>query len=255
MFIALLFLAAAMVSDPFSEIARDAQGKVGAAALNLRTGETLSLNADQLFPMQDVYKLPIAMAMLDLVDQGKFQLDQPQGADMPLRDVIRYAVSENDGTASDVLLRLMGGPYHVQHYLKDLGIVEMRVVSTEAEMAREDRQQYRNWATPRGAVQLLRLFNEGKGLSPASRDYLRELMTKTGTGPNRIKGLLPPDAVVAHKTGTSGSATNDIGLITLPNGDVMALAVFVADSTAVTDTRERVIAQIARAAFDIATKP
>jgi beta-lactamase class A len=62
--------------------------------------------------------------------------------------------------------------------------------------------------------------------------------------------------VVAHKTGTSGTsagltrATNDIGLVTLPNGRHMAIAVFVSDSPADTDTREAVIARIARAAWD-----
>ena len=49
-------------------------------------------------------------------------------------------------------------------------------------------------------------------------------MTETRAGTHRIKGLLPPEAQVAHKTGTSGtehgitSATNDIGLIQLPTG-------------------------------------
>lgn len=50
------------------------------------------------------------------------------------------------------------------------------------------------------------------------------LMTETPTGLQRIKGLLPDGTVVAHKTGTSRTvggvtaATNDVGLVTLPNG-------------------------------------
>ena len=81
-------------------------------------------------------------------------------------------------------------------------------------------------------------------------------MTTTTTGPARIKGLLPASAVVAHKTGTSGTdhgftyATNDIGLITLPDGRRIAIAVFVSDSTADRTVRERVIAEAARAAWD-----
>ena len=64
-------------------------------------------------------------------------------------------------------------------------------------------------------------------------------MTETTTGPKRIKGLLPADAVVAHKTGTSPTnseglspATNDVGIITLPNGKHIAIAIFVCNSTA-----------------------
>lgn len=83
-------------------------------------------------------------------------------------------------------------------------------------------------------------------------------MTDTHTGEHRPKGLLPPNAVVAHKTGTSGqhngitNATNDAGLITLPNGSKLAIAVFVADSPENETVREKVIAQIARAIWDAA---
>jgi beta-lactamase class A len=48
------------------------------------------------------------------------------------------------------------------------------------------------------------------------------------------------------------SATNDIGIITLPDGTHLAVAVFVSDSSADEATRESVIAQIAKAAWDSA---
>jgi beta-lactamase class A len=63
-------------------------------------------------------------------------------------------------------------------------------------------------------------------------------------------------STVAHKTGTAGShkaitaATNDIGIITLPNGTHLAIAVFVSDSAADEATREGVIAKIAKAVLD-----
>jgi beta-lactamase class A len=81
-------------------------------------------------------------------------------------------------------------------------------------------------------------------------------MTETPTGLKRLKGLLPAGTVVAHKTGTSGSAdgltaaTNDVGLITLLNGRHLAIAVFVSDSPADDATREEVIAKIAQVAFN-----
>lgn len=81
-------------------------------------------------------------------------------------------------------------------------------------------------------------------------------MTETPTGLNRIKGLLPAGTVVAHTTGTSRTvdgvtaATNDVGLVTLPNGQHLAIAVFVSDSMADDATREEVIAKVARATWD-----
>jgi beta-lactamase class A len=116
--------------------------------------------------------------------------------------------------------------------------------------------QYRNWATPVGIVDLLRAVQLGTGLSPASRSLLLQLMTDTTIGARRLKGLLPPGTVVAHKTGTSATsagvtaATNDVGIVTLPDGRHLALAVFVSDSPADLATRESVIARIARAAWE-----
>gem|GEM_PF-3234622 len=88
-------------------------------------------------------------------------------------------------------------------------------------MSKSDTVQYRNWATPKGAIALLKLLYEGKVLSAQSRELLTKLMIETPTGPRRIKGLLPRGTIVAHKTGTSSTvngitaATNGIGIISL----------------------------------------
>jgi beta-lactamase class A len=176
--------------------------------------------------------------------------------ELGVRDLLRFMVSESDGTACDVLLGLVGGPTSVTRYLRGLGVGGIVVANTEKEIGRDEATQYRNWATPRAAVALLRALHEGRGLSPPSRALLLRLMTQTSTGPRRIKGLLPARAVVAHKTGSSRTvngrtaATNDVGLVTLPNGRHLALAVFVADSRANDPTREGVIAKVARAAWN-----
>jgi beta-lactamase class A len=68
--------------------------------------------------------------------------------------------------------------------------------------------------------------------------------------------LLPPGTIVAHKTGSTGTvkgltaATNDSGVIFLPNGGELAISVYVKASTRTDDARDAVIARIARAAFD-----
>jgi beta-lactamase class A len=72
--------------------------------------------------------------------------------------------------------------------------------------------------------------------------------------------MLPTGTVVAHKTGSSRTvagltrATNDAGLVTLPDGRHLAVVVFVSDSTADDVTREEVIAKAARAAWDVWAK-
>lgn len=275
-----LFSLAAVLPQQMEEIARAAHGHVGAAAMVVETGRRTSFHGGERFPMQSVYKFPIGMAVLRDVDDGKLSLDQelrvapgdlvpkdlhsplrdehPKGnVDISIRELLRLTIAESDGTASDVLMRAAGGPERVTRYLGGLGVDGVMVATTEAEMATGPMVQYRNWATPDSAVKMLEVFQQGRGLSRSSRALLLDLMTKSTPGPKRIKGLLPPGTVVAHKTGTSGTgpdglarATNDIGLIALPNGNHLALAVFVSDSKASLEAREMVIAKIARAGWE-----
>jgi beta-lactamase class A len=259
------------LSKQINEIARSSQGRVGAAVLLLESDKFVEFN---------VYKLPIAMAVLDRVDSGSLNLEQkvkvekselvpaklrsplrdkyPHGdVELSLRELLHYNVSESDGTACDVLLRIIGGPKEVSKYLRGIGINEIVVADTEMEMSKSDTVQYRNWATPKGAIALLKLLHEGKVLSAQSRELLRKSMIDTPTGPKRIKGLLPKGTIVAHKPGTSNTvngvaaATNDIGIITLLNGKHLAVAVFVSDAKASLETREGVIARIAKSAYDV----
>ena len=263
--------------NQIERIAAVAKGRVGVAAEVLETGEWIALNPREHFPMQSVYKLPIAMAVLAQVDNAKLDLEQPvrveksdfvgsgqhspirdknpNGVELTLREVLRFAVSESDGTASDVLLKLVSAD-SVMKYLNELGVNELIVANSEKEIGSDWETQYRNWASPDGALQLLKRLHERRGISAQSQELLFKFMTETPTGPRRLKGLLPKTAIVAHKTGTSGAAngvsaaTNDIGLITLPNGRHLAVAVFVSDSPADLVTRERVIAQIAKTMWD-----
>lgn len=257
------------------QISQAAQGRVGVTATVIETEESVTLNGNQQFPMQSVYKFPIAMAVLAQVDQGKLKLDQKirvepsdvlqgsrildeksQGMEFSLAELLKYMVSESDGTSCNVLLRLVGEPRIVTEYLRSLGVNDIVVANTEKELAQDPAVKYRNYATPDATVLLLRDFHEGKGLSKSSQALLLQLMTETTTGPKRIKGLLPDGTVVAHKTGTSSTvngvtaATNDVGLVTLPNGRHMAIAVFVSDSQANDAIREEVIAKVAKAAWD-----
>ena len=260
----------------FEKIAPDAKGRVGVAVRLLESGESADLGGDERYPMHSVYKLPIAMAVLRRVDKGELKLDQvvkversdfvregmyspvrdknPNGAELTVAELLRYAVSESDGTASDVLLGLAGGPKSVMAFLDEIKVSGVNVVNSEKEIGRDWQTQYENWATPKGAVSLLAALQERRGLSAESQALLLKLTTESIPGAKRLKGQLPAGTIVAHKTGTGGtrdgvtSATNDIGIITLPDGRHLAVAVFVSDSKADEATREAVIARIAKAA-------
>jgi beta-lactamase class A len=115
----------------------------------------------------------------------------------------------------------------------------------------------RDTATPNGTVRLLERAFRGELLSATLTARLIEILKSTTTGSARIKGLLPAGTVVAHKTGTTwtvmglNGGTNDVGVILLPKeAGRLAIAVHVKGSTRDLETRERIIARIAKATFD-----
>jgi beta-lactamase class A len=266
------------LTSQFEKIATAAEGRVGVAAHVLESGETADLHGDEHFPMQSVYKLPIAMAVLQRVDRGELKLDQrvkvepsdfvrkgmgspvrdkyPAGTELTIAELLRYTICESDGSTSDVLMKLIGGPGSVMAFLKEIQVPNIQVVNYEKEIGRDWETQYRNWATPKGALALLVALQSRRGLSRESQALLLKLMTEAILGARRLKGQLPAGTLVAHKTGTGGtrhgitSATNDIGIITLPDGRHLAVAAFVFDSAGDDDTRDAIIARLAKAASD-----
>ncbi|MEQ1765683.1 MAG: class A beta-lactamase [Pyrinomonadaceae bacterium] len=270
------------LQSKIAEIGTESKGKLGVFALLMEEDRAVSLNGNERFAMQSVVKLPVAMLVMQQVTEGKFTLDQkvkfttedlanpnqrsplrdknPKGGETTIDELIRLAIVESDGTACDVLTRIAGGPTAVQSFIASLGISGMEMKRTHKEFGKEWELQYENWATPEAAVELLATLWSQKGNVPNGAEqkelWLLKHMYDTPTGPNRLKGLLPPGTPVAHKTGTGGtrdgitSATNDVGIITLPNGKHVAIAVFVGDSSADEKTREAVIAKVAKAVWD-----
>jgi beta-lactamase class A len=266
-------------------IAEDAHGKVSVSCALPHSTFNCDLNPTAHPPMQSVFKLPLAMVVLHQVEQGKLKLDQPirflredrilphaysplqdkypeAGVDVPLRELLRLAVSLSDNTAADILVRIAGGTGAVQAYMGSLGIAGFHLEDNENVLHHEVAAQYRNWFEPASAVRLLRLIADRSPLNAEHTGLLLEWM-RPSISPirlARLQGDLPAGTGVAHKSGTSdvdagvAHATNDIGLITLPDGRQLAVAVFLTDSTADDATRDKVTARIARAAYDAAFK-
>jgi beta-lactamase class A len=260
-------------------IAADAHGKVSVACLLPNSTLNCDLDPHAHPPMQSVFKFPLAITAFHLVEQGKLSLDEqvrflpsdrilphthsplqdkyPQGnVDIPLHELLQLSISESDNVATDIVLRLVGGPSVVTGYIHSIGVTGFHLEDGEAGLARELAAQYRNWFEPAAAVQLLRRISDNSPLTPQHTQILFDWMKNTSSGSGRIQGDLPAGTIVVHKTGTSGTrngvtfATNDIGLITLPDSRRLAIAVFVTDSSADEATRDAVIARIAKAAYD-----
>ena len=74
-------------------------------------------------------------------------------------------------------------------------------------------------------------------------------MARCVTGHSRLKGQLPAGTPVAHKTGTLAGVSDDVGVVTLPNGHHLAIAVF-AKGMRTEWERDRNIALATRLLYD-----
>jgi len=282
--------------------------QIGIGVLDLNTGESWFRNRKQRFPMQSVYKLPIAIAILKLVDERKISLSQnititkedfapgnspivkeinSSNTQFTVRDLLIRAMSVSDNTASDALVRLIGSPSKVNEILVKLKIHNVRVDRLErqiqpdsvglknplpewsdAKTFEEVIQQAptstkqiglkkyltdpRDTATPEGLVDLLAKLQKQQLLSSDSTALLLQIMTNSPSGQKRLKAGLPKNWSIAHKTGTGvevlgiGSATNDVGIVSSPNGKHIAIAMFIPGSKTPLKRREELMANIAK---------
>jgi len=259
-------------------LATSVDGQVGVAVMDLTTKDTLLYNTDGIFAMQSVCKFPLALAVLTKVDQGKLRLDQkikltkanllpdtwsplrdkyPNGGEVTLQEVLMYTVTHSDNNGCDILFKIMKGTKNVDKYVKGLGVQEMSIEATEAEMHTAWDIQFSNWCKPRAMLRLLELFYDKKLLSPASQELLWKMMAETTTGPNRIKALLPAGTEVLHRTGLSDrdpegkyGAVNDVGIVRRPDGKYFAIVIYVGRAKGELKELEKVIAEIALATYE-----
>jgi beta-lactamase class A len=209
------------------------------------------------------------------------ELFNDPGVSLSLRNLLELMLLISDNSATDIMLRTAGGGAAVTQRMRALGIEGVQVDRPTMNLiadfmgwripagssdwrgapnatpagrdsaAKAFDSDIKDTSTPEGMALLLEKIWRGEGLSQQSRDLLLDIMTRSTTGALRIKGLLPPNVSVAHKTGTIGGTTNDVGIITLPdNGGHVITVTFVKSSTLPVEARERAIAQVARAIYD-----
>jgi beta-lactamase class A len=254
-------------------------GTLGIAAIHLPSGRRIAHNAAERFPMASTFKLTVALAVLARVDSGRISLDERV-------QMVWLMMYGSDNTSTDKLMRMVGGPAAIDAHLRSRGIDGIRVDRYEGEVhwqyagvrdvppesewtlqrfesltsavprAQKDSahaaffRDPRDTATPEAYAELMAQVARGEGLSPASHRFLLDAMQASPTGLRRIRGALPEGTVVADKTGTIGSSTNDVGLITLPDGSQVAVAVFVKGSPRRTQEVEPSLARAARLVYD-----
>ena len=190
---------------------------------------------------------------------------------MSVRELIETAITHSDNTANDSLLRTVGGPEAVRRFIskKDLGAIRFgpgerllqsgtagltwqqsysvgrafqaaRAALPEAKRKAAMDAYLANpvdGASPAAIASALTRLARGTLLSPESTEYLLDVMSRTRSGPRRLKAGLPPGWQFLHKTGTGQdfkgmtAGYNDIGIATAPDGTRYAIVVMLGSTT------------------------
>ena len=292
-----------------SELARLSKitnGEVGLSAIHVESGRHVNLNPTTRFPMASTFKVPIAVQILSRVDRGEIRLDQmvtlephdlhpgsgtlsnlfkQPGVSLSVRNLMELMLLISDNSATDIVLRLAGGPEAVTQKMRDLGIAGINVnrptvrlisewlgadlppekdwtpdlfrklyaaIPAEARSAAEAKFNVdpRDTAQPAAMAELLLKIYNKQLHKRETAELLLDIMRRCQTGDARIKGMLPPDTELAHKTGSIGGTINDVGIVTLPgNAGHVVLALFVKQA-ATPELAEKAIAQLSRTIYD-----
>ncbi|MGC4056701.1 MAG: class A beta-lactamase [Chitinophagaceae bacterium] len=250
--------------------------KLALYAKELETGNSISVNGDTAMPMQSTFKFPLALAVLHQCEVQNIRLDtsiQILAADLtedtwspmrdslgtksfrlPLKDLLYFVIACSDNIACDVLFRFCAGPQQVDSFIAKQGYQGIEIHNTEAELHEVWQRQYQNSTSPHAMSDLLVAFYKEEIVNKEHTDYLTDLMLHNKTGDARIRAGVPKGTEVADKTGTcypeNGPGTiNDIAIITLPNGNHLALSVYITDAHVDVDQGQAAIANATRLVY------
>lgn len=300
------------VEQEVSRLSQLSGGVLGVTAIHIETGRRFSQHGEFRFPMASSYKIPIAIQLLTRIDSGMYTLDQlvevthsdmhpgsgmiaerfnwpgapKPGLALSVRSLLELMLLISDNSATDICLRLAGGPQRVNACMRRLGITGLSVdrptaylISDWLGIAMDPRQPWsshrfdslektlspemmlkssknfdadlKDTSTPEAMSDLLLKLYGQPILKPETKALLLDIMARCETGLTRLKGALPPNTVVMHKTGTIGMTANDVGIIKLP-GDAghLVISIFTKSSEKPLAERERAIAEVARVLHD-----
>ncbi|MDQ3253449.1 MAG: class A beta-lactamase, partial [Acidobacteriota bacterium] len=261
----------AELTERLKTICNRAGGTVGVAVLHVETGRVVAIEGTKQLPLYSVFKLPLAISVLKEVEENRLRLDQKvritpaeaapggqgnsdlwrQPLERSVRELLELSIVRSDNTSSDKLLQLVGGPATVTQRMHSLGLQGIDIRSSVRDFAGQ--REHLNTGTANDLAHLLARLQQGHILQPAQLTVLLGFMERAMTGIRRLRGDLPASTPVADKTGTgtAGSATNDVGIITLPNGrGRLAMVVLISGSKLTIEAQEKIIAQLARVAYD-----
>jgi len=172
---------------------------------------------------------------------------------MSMSELAQAAVEVSDNSAANLLLPMLGGPPGLTAFMRAHGDAVSRLDRDEPTLNENAEGDERDTTSPAAMAGLMgRLFF--RDLAAESADKLRAWFNASSTGDKRIKAGLPQGWTSGSKTGTCGTAYNDVALVKSPDGDEYILAIYLDRPTVDAKKAEAAIAETAQAALAFVAK-
>lgn len=265
--------AAQTTEDKVMGIINGKPAKVGVAWII--DGKEHAVNNDDSYPLMSVFKLHGAVAVLRQMERRGTPTDTlvRVNADQVTKDtytpmlerypesgftirfdsLLSYSVAESDNNACDIIISMAGGIEGVNAEMRAIGLTDCNLAYPELSMQADPMRSYDNCSTPLSVAVLFKKLFEENILGEPYATLLKHILISTTTGPDKIKAVLEPGMLLAHKTGTGFTlddgtkiADNDAGVVMLPDGRRLYISVLIKDSKLGSKENARLIADIAR---------
>ncbi len=210
----------------------------GTFILDLDTGDFASVNGSKVFPTASIIKQPILIAFLQDVEAGKISLnetltmtndvivggsgymqDAPVGSKYSATEVITNMITTSDNTATNMVIKRMGGIDVVNRRFQSWGLTKTRIRNWLPDLSGT------NTTTPQELIKIMGMLEQGELLSTQKSTAIN-IMQRVKNNKLLPQGL-GTGARIAHKTGDIGFLLGDSGIVYMPNGKRYLIAVLV----------------------------
>ena len=211
-------------------------GDIGIYIKNLRTGKTVSINADTIFPTASIVKVPILIGVMDKIQRGELAYDSTlvykdsllyEGADILgsfkndekvlLKKVMMLMLTTSDNTASLWLQSLAGKGTRINELLDSFGLVATRVNSRTP--GREGNRTQFGWGqtTPKEMGTIFEKIYRNEIFSAAACDRIMRSLGRNYWDLNEAISQIPPYIEVFSKNGCVNASRSEVLLVNAPS--------------------------------------
>ena len=255
-----------LLARQLTDIERRSGGRLGVAVTDTTGRLLFGHRADERFAMCSTFKLllagqvlrgaasgglplrtPLPLTRADLLPHSPYSETQVAVGELSLGAAAEHSVRISDNAAANLILKATGGPASFTQHMRAMGDAVTRLDRTEPELNENVPGDARDTTSPAAMAKSGAMLVYGDHLTADDRRTLRGWLIGSGTGRARLRAGLPPAWIAGDKTGSCGTAYNDVAFVEAPDGNKYMIAAYLDRPTVNGDAADAILADVARA--------